>query len=92
MLDALVPAADAFQAGLDANLKPPAALRNAYRAARDGARASAQLTPRRGRSSYLGQRVLGFPDPGASAVTIWLRALIPSSEGDPASGESRHED
>ena len=38
MLDALVPASDAFRAGLDAGLELPAALRNAYRAARDGRR------------------------------------------------------
>jgi dihydroxyacetone kinase len=32
------------------------------------------LKPRLGRSSYLGDRVLGHPDPGAQAVAIWLRA------------------
>ena len=91
MLDALVPAADAFRAGLDEGLEPTAALRNAYRAARAGAQASAQMSPRRGRSSYLGRRVLGVPDPGASAVAIWLRALVPASDRKRPSGEPRHE-
>lgn len=36
--------------------------------------ATAQMKPRLGRSSYLGERVLGHPDPGAKAVAIWLRA------------------
>jgi dihydroxyacetone kinase len=36
--------------------------------------ATAQMKPRLDRSSYLGTRVLGHPDPGAKAVAIWLRA------------------
>jgi dihydroxyacetone kinase len=34
------------------------------------------MKPRQGRSSYLGDRVLGHPDPGAKAVSIWLRAAV----------------
>jgi dihydroxyacetone kinase len=33
------------------------------------------MRARLGRSSYLGDRVLGHPDPGARAVAIWLRAV-----------------
>ena len=33
------------------------------------------MPPRRGRSSYLGDRALGHPDPGAVAVALWLRAI-----------------
>ena len=40
-----------------------------------GAEATAQMKPRLGRSSYLGDRVLGHPDPGAKAVAVWLRAV-----------------
>jgi dihydroxyacetone kinase len=43
-------------------------------AAERGAAATADMRPRLGRSSYLGDRVLGHPDPGAKAVVIWLRA------------------
>jgi dihydroxyacetone kinase len=39
-----------------------------------GVEATARMKPRLGRSSYLGDRVLGYPDPGAKAVAIWLRA------------------
>jgi len=53
--------------------------RQAFLAAVDeaqrGAEATAQMKPRLGRSSYLQDRVLGHPDPGAIAVTIWLRAI-----------------
>jgi dihydroxyacetone kinase len=33
------------------------------------------MAPRVGRASYLGDRAIGFPDAGATAVTVWLRAL-----------------
>jgi dihydroxyacetone kinase len=46
----------------------------AVEAAERGAEATAHLKPRLGRSSYLGDRVLGHPDPGAKAIAFWLRA------------------
>jgi dihydroxyacetone kinase len=46
----------------------------AVQAAEDGVEATAPMKPRLGRSSYLGERVLGHPDPGAKAVAVWLRA------------------
>ena len=49
-------------------------LLTAVEAAEDGVEATAQMKPRLGRSSYLGDRVLGHPDPGAKAVAIWIRA------------------
>jgi dihydroxyacetone kinase len=51
------------------------ALRAAVDEAKLGAEATAQMKPRLGRSSYLQDRVLGHPDPGAIAVVIWLRAV-----------------
>ncbi|MBV9267151.1 MAG: dihydroxyacetone kinase subunit DhaK [Acidobacteriaceae bacterium] len=69
MLDALIPFASAFKAG---------DLTSAVRAAEAGAESTAQMFPRKGRSSYLGERALGHPDPGAVAVTIWLRAVADS--------------
>ena len=66
MLDALDPAATALAAsGLDA----------AVAAAEAGAERTAAMPPRRGRSSYLGDRALGHADPGAQAVAVWLRAV-----------------
>ena len=54
------------------------ALRAAAAAATEGARATAGMMPRRGRSSYLGERALGHPDPGAEAVAVWLGAVASS--------------
>jgi dihydroxyacetone kinase len=75
MLDALVPAADAFQAALQSGQSAAESLRAAADAAAVGAQSTAALSPRRGRSSYLGNRAIGCPDPGAEAVAIWLRAI-----------------
>jgi dihydroxyacetone kinase len=46
----------------------------AVEAAERGAELTAHMKPRLGRSSYLGDRVLGHPDPGAKAIALWLHA------------------
>ena len=68
MVDALAPARDALQAGADALDVAVAAL--------DGARFTAALRARRGRASYVGERAVGHPDPGALGVALlfWSRA------------------
>ncbi len=75
MLDALVPAADALRQALDGGAEPCGALSAAVEAARKGTAATAAMTPRRGRSSYLGERAVGRVDPGAEAVAIWLEVV-----------------
>jgi dihydroxyacetone kinase len=72
MLDALVPAAEAFAATQgDAAVRIGAM----HEAALAGAEATRHMQPRRGRSSYLGDRTAGHPDPGAVAVAVWMGAL-----------------
>jgi dihydroxyacetone kinase len=74
MLDALDPFVKSLK---DARGEPSREiLLTAVEAVERGARATAQMKPRLGRSSYLGDRVLGHPDPGAKAVAIWLRAAL----------------
>jgi len=73
MLDALDPFARTLQQAVGLKAIPDAVL-TALEAAERGVEATAQMKPRVGRSSYLGDRVLGYPDPGAKAVSIWLRA------------------
>ncbi|WP_306214995.1 dihydroxyacetone kinase family protein [Actinoplanes sp. RD1] len=69
MIDALDPASRA------------ATVEEAAAAARAGAAATADLTASLGRSSYLGNRVLGHPDPGAHAVALWLAAVAATLRG-----------
>ncbi|MFG1905902.1 dihydroxyacetone kinase family protein [Kribbella sp. NPDC048928] len=66
MLDALVPAATALRTGR---------LADALAAARVGTESTADIQAARGRSSYLGDRVLGVVDPGARAVVLQLEAI-----------------
>jgi dihydroxyacetone kinase len=74
MLDALHPFVTTLRES--AEHKPPSdAMLAAVEAAERGADATASMKPRLGRSSYLGDRVLGHPDPGAKAVAILLRAV-----------------
>jgi dihydroxyacetone kinase len=76
MVDALKPAADALQAALARpDGEPDAALKAAVDAALEGAAQTASMHPRRGRSSYVGDRALGHADPGAHAVALWLAAI-----------------
>jgi dihydroxyacetone kinase len=75
MVDALAPAADAFGATVDGGASGRDALGVAADAASAGAAATAGIRARLGRSSYLGDRVLGHPDPGAQAVALWLTAI-----------------
>ncbi|KAG8149093.1 dihydroxyacetone kinase subunit DhaL [Burkholderia catarinensis] len=75
MLDALVPAANAFDRALDDDRDPASAWAAAVEAAEHGAQETARMTPRAGRASYLGERAIGTPDGGAVAVSYWVRAL-----------------
>jgi dihydroxyacetone kinase len=76
LIDALHPAVfdgDADRASLDAD---------AVQAAFDGAQSTAQMQGRRGRSSYLGDKVVGVPDPGALAAAWMVAALAEAESGD----------
>jgi triose/dihydroxyacetone kinase / FAD-AMP lyase (cyclizing) len=74
MLDALDPFVKTLQENILRGVPAPAAVLAAVQAAAHGAEATSQMKPSLGRSSYLGNRVLGHPDPGAKAIAIWLRA------------------
>jgi dihydroxyacetone kinase len=73
MLDALDPFVKTLQQAEDMET-PREAVLAAVMAAERGADATANMKPQLGRSSYLGDRVLGHPDPGAKALALWLRA------------------
>ena len=74
MVDALDPFVKTLRQAKGA--KPTSAVvLAALEASERGVEATAQMKPRLGRSSYLGDRVLGYPDPGAKAISLWLRAV-----------------
>ncbi|RLL69797.1 DAK2 domain-containing protein [Streptomyces sp. Z26] len=71
LVDALHPAAEALRAA-PVGTPPGRALALAADAAWTGVRGTARLRARRGRSSYLGERAEGVPDPGAVGVALLL--------------------
>jgi triose/dihydroxyacetone kinase / FAD-AMP lyase (cyclizing) len=73
MIDSLDPFVKALQQGIGVKATREVVIA-AVAAAEHGAAETAQMKPSVGRSSYLGDRVLGHSDPGAKAVSIWLRA------------------
>lgn len=75
MIDALRPAAAAWSQALASGLPPAEAFARGVGAARQGADATAAMSPRLGRASYLGARAIGVPDAGATAVVVWLKAI-----------------
>ncbi len=80
MLDALWPALSAFEQVIQARRSVIEAIRSAVQGAESGVNATAQMIPRRGRSSYLGQRAIGHVDPGAEAVAILFRSILTTLE------------
>ncbi|WP_258349050.1 DAK2 domain-containing protein [Saccharopolyspora gregorii] len=77
LVDALAPAVDAVEQGFAA----------AARAAADGAEGTARLRARMGRASYVGERALGEPDPGALGIALlfWsFAAATDPSDAPPA--------
>ena len=80
MIDTLHPGATAFAAGLAVGRSATEAWDEAVTAAQEGLAATAQMHPRLGRASYLGDRAMGTVDAGAAAVAIWMRAVWPLPE------------
>jgi phosphoenolpyruvate---glycerone phosphotransferase subunit DhaL len=74
MVDALVPALDAFDAALAGGEALGPALRAASAAADEGRDATTPLVARKGRASYLGERSAGHQDPGATSTALLVAA------------------
>ena len=81
MLDALVPARDAYAAALVGGSALAAATERAAAAAEAGAEATIPLLATKGRASYLGERSIGHLDPGAVSSALLLRALADAAAG-----------
>lgn len=76
MYDAWAPALAAFKAAIDAGDDLPTAVAKLVAAAKQGVEATIPLQARKGRASYLGERSIGHPDPGATSTYLILTALL----------------
>jgi dihydroxyacetone kinase-like protein len=81
IVDALVPAIDAFERGLRSGDVLVAATARARAAAEEGMRATVPLQARKGRASYLGPRSVGHQDPGATSTALLFAALERTASG-----------
>jgi len=76
MVDALQAATDRLQASVKQEEPLASAWQEAIKAALAASEATKTMPPKAGRASYLGDRVLGHPDGGAVAVTVWMQGLM----------------
>ncbi|MBW7884641.1 MAG: dihydroxyacetone kinase subunit L [Caldilineaceae bacterium] len=74
MIDALAPFVEAIGEATDMDQELADAWRTALPAAEAGAKATASMVARRGRSARLGDRSLGHQDPGSVSMVYLLRA------------------
>ena len=74
MIDAWMPALDAYDAAVSGGASLADALRAAADAAATGRDGTIDLVARKGRASYLGERSKGHQDPGATSTTMLLEA------------------
>ncbi len=75
MLDALMPALDAYAAKTAEGGSLSEALDCACAAAREGVEYTRTIAATKGRASYLGERSIGHPDPGATSAMMTLEAI-----------------
>ena len=81
MLDALSPAADAFQQAIANGTTTVEALQQAVSAAEQGMKDTIPLVAKKGRASYLGDRSANHPDPGATSTYLILKTLLETVSG-----------
>jgi dihydroxyacetone kinase-like protein len=75
IVDAYVPALDAFEKDLDGGGTLATAAAAAASAAEEGMRSTTAMQARKGRASYLGPRSVGHQDPGATSTWLVFRSL-----------------
>ena len=72
MLDAIMPAMDVLHAG--------GSWDDAVKAAEEGVEYTKTIIATKGRASYLGERSIGHQDPGATSITMMLKACAKAAD------------
>jgi dihydroxyacetone kinase-like protein len=79
MFDALAPATTALEGAVANGAGLEEALRQAATAAQEGRDATRSMRARKGRASYLGERSVGYQDPGATSAALLIAAAATAS-------------
>jgi dihydroxyacetone kinase-like protein len=82
MVDALIPARDAFSAALARGASFEEALGKSAEAAEEGMLATTPLVAKKGRASYLGERSAGHQDPGATSSQLLVKTAAEAWVGE----------
>jgi dihydroxyacetone kinase-like protein len=82
MVDALIPARDAFSAAVADGASFEEALRKSAEAAEEGMLATTPLVAKKGRASYLGERSAGHQDPGATSSYLLVKTAADTWAGE----------
>ncbi|WED23595.1 dihydroxyacetone kinase subunit L [Vibrio sp. JC009] len=75
MLDALIPAAEALEKEAVSGADLETMFESAARAAREGAEATKEMVPTRGRAKNMGEKAVGYIDPGATSMAILFESF-----------------
>lgn len=75
MLDVLVPVLATLQQGVEDGLETRALIERIKQAASDGLESTKSLRATKGRASFLGERSIGLPDPGAQSSCLLIHAI-----------------
>lgn len=81
MLDALIPAYEAYAKAIEEGDSLALAARKASDAAAEGVEFTKTIAATKGRASYLGERSIGHADPGATSTALLLSAFADGLEG-----------
>ncbi len=81
MIDALIPARDAFSSALVEGASFEDALTKSARAAEEGMLATIPIVAKKGRASYLGERSAGHQDPGATSSELLVKTAAENWSG-----------
>lgn len=75
MVDALYPAVEALQNAAASGASLKEAFKRAADAAQKGAESTKDMIAKKGKASYLGDKTLGYMDPGAAAVALIFKSI-----------------
>lgn len=70
MMDALIPAVDAFRAAAGGGKTMAAGMQEATHAAKEGAESTREMAARQGRARFLGEKSRGHEDPGSASIAL----------------------
>lgn len=90
MMDALVPAVAAIEAGAESGMPISRALELAAEAAQRGAHSTAGMIARYGRAKFLGEKTRGSPDAGATSIALLFQGFSAALDQHKEAHHGRH--